>query len=114
MTRSTYTPVPAEPSRRAALSPAQLDRARRLLAELAQTLSDTTAAATISSAPNTDTNRLLAVDEARQMLGISKWTLYRLIREHRLDTVKIGARRFVPADALQHFVATLRTHGDAL
>ncbi|MFV3114236.1 helix-turn-helix domain-containing protein [Gordonia amicalis] len=74
------------------------------------TLAAPTTPATVSEpTPASEAHRLLAVDEARQLLGVSKWTLYRLIREQQLDTVKIGARRFVPADALHRFIEALPT-----
>lgn len=51
---------------------------------------------------------LVPVDEAMQRLGgISRWTLYRLIRSGELATVTIGRRRFVTADAIREFVAHL-------
>jgi excisionase family DNA binding protein len=51
---------------------------------------------------------LVPVDEAMQRLGgISRWTLYRLIRSGELATVTIGRRRFVTDRAIREFVAHL-------
>jgi len=54
-----------------------------------------------------DTTTLLTVAEAAERLRISKWLLYEQIRSRRLRTVKIGARRLVPPDALAEYVANL-------
>ena len=37
---------------------------------------------------NSESHTLLSVDEACEQLGISKWTLYRLMRENKLESVK--------------------------
>jgi excisionase family DNA binding protein len=50
---------------------------------------------------------LLTIDEAARELRIGRSTLYDLIRSRRLRTVKIGARRLVPAAALAETVELL-------
>lgn len=51
---------------------------------------------------------LIPVPEAMERLGgISRWTLYRLIRTGELVTVTIGRRRFVPSDAIRDFISNL-------
>ncbi|MFC5813624.1 MULTISPECIES: helix-turn-helix domain-containing protein [Nonomuraea] len=50
---------------------------------------------------------VLTVDEAAQRLRVSRWTLYTLIRSNQLQTIKIGRRRLVPADALADCIRTL-------
>ncbi|MBM7784967.1 helix-turn-helix domain-containing protein [Tenggerimyces flavus] len=50
---------------------------------------------------------LLTTTEAAQRLGIGRSALYDLIRTRRLRTVKIGARRLVPVDALPEVIAVL-------
>ena len=44
--------------------------------------------------------RALSIRETAQMCGISRATIYRLIAEGRLTTLKIGARRLVPLGAI--------------
>jgi excisionase family DNA binding protein len=40
--------------------------------------------------------------EAAELLGISKWTVYRLVKEGRLTLVKVGKRASgIPADSLR-------------
>jgi excisionase family DNA binding protein len=51
---------------------------------------------------------LLTVVEACQVLRIGRWMLYRLIHTRRLETVKIGRRRLIPAGAIQELVERLR------
>ena len=55
-----------------------------------------------------DNRLLLTVDEACQLLRIGRWMLYRLIQTRRLETVKIGRRRLIPADALRAFLDRAR------
>jgi excisionase family DNA binding protein len=49
-------------------------------------------------------DQLLDVTEARRALGISRPTLYRLIRSREIAVVKIGARTLFRADDLHHFI----------
>jgi excisionase family DNA binding protein len=44
--------------------------------------------------------RALSVEEAARAVGISRATLYRLVQQKRLATVKIGSRRLVPVSAI--------------
>lgn len=44
--------------------------------------------------------RALSIAEAAQTSGLSRATLYRLIADGKLSTLKIGARRLVPVGAL--------------
>jgi excisionase family DNA binding protein len=46
------------------------------------------------------TELVLTVDEAAELLRVSRWSVYVLIRSNQLRTVKIGRRRLVPVDAL--------------
>jgi excisionase family DNA binding protein len=55
---------------------------------------------------------LLTTKEASEALRISRWKLYDLIRSRKIDTVKIGRRRFVPVDALASLISQLRREGD--
>jgi len=57
---------------------------------------------------NTETPVLLTTKEACAALRISRWKLYELIRNGALDTIKIGRRRFVPADAIAKLIDELR------
>jgi excisionase family DNA binding protein len=44
--------------------------------------------------------RTLSIRETAQACGLSRATIYRLIEQGRLTTLKIGARRLVPVGAL--------------
>jgi excisionase family DNA binding protein len=44
--------------------------------------------------------RGLSVEEARQTLGISRASIYRLMAAGKLMTVKLGSRRIIPVAAL--------------
>jgi excisionase family DNA binding protein len=39
--------------------------------------------------------------------GISRTSMYQLITDRKLRTVKIGRRRFVPREAIEEFIAGL-------
>ena len=45
-----------------------------------------------------------SVAEAATILGISKTTLYELIKAGQIHTLSIGAKTLVPAQALEDFV----------
>ena len=50
---------------------------------------------------------LLTIDEAAQLLRISKWKLYDYIHNRQLKTVKFGSRRLVLAAALEALIDQL-------
>jgi excisionase family DNA binding protein len=54
---------------------------------------------------------VLTVDEACDVLRVSRWTLYRLIRSRQLLTIKIGRRRYVPRKAVYEMVERLSDEG---
>lgn len=54
---------------------------------------------------------LMTIQEASDALQISRWQLYKLINQRRLNTVKIGRRRFILPDDLHAFVTELRQEG---
>lgn len=58
---------------------------------------------------------LYRIPEAVEATGIGRTTLYELIADGRLESVKVGRSRLIPADALERFVDELRQEaaGDA-
>jgi excisionase family DNA binding protein len=44
--------------------------------------------------------RALSIEETAKTCGLSRATMYRLIGEGKLATLKIGARRLVPVGAI--------------
>ena len=50
---------------------------------------------------------LLTPEEAATALGIGRRTVYELMAAQKLFSVKIGASRRVPAEALRAFVASI-------
>ena len=61
---------------------------------------------------NTDTtelSRLMTIDEARDKLRISRWSIYRLINGRQLKTITIGSRRLIAPQDLDEFMQKLRT-----
>jgi excisionase family DNA binding protein len=57
---------------------------------------------------NNKGHTLFSVVEACEQLRISKWTLYRLMRENKLESVKIGSRRLISVTAMAEFVKQLK------
>lgn len=55
-----------------------------------------------------ETKILLSVTEAADAVGVCRSKLYELLADGKLESVKIGARRLIPADALEAFVSDLR------
>jgi excisionase family DNA binding protein len=56
---------------------------------------------------------LVTLSGAQNYLSLSRASVYRLIAEGRLRTVKIGAAHRVPIEALEEFVASLPSGGAA-
>jgi excisionase family DNA binding protein len=54
--------------------------------------------------------RALSVLEAAWTCGISRATVYRLIAEGRLATLKIGARRLIPVGAIDALLDATKAH----
>ena len=52
---------------------------------------------------------LLTVEEAADRLGIGRTLAYALVKSGEVESVQIGRLRRVPADALDAFLARLRT-----
>lgn len=48
--------------------------------------------------------------EAAEKLGLGRSTVYELLSTKRLESVKIGRNRRIPAAALDEFVAALRAN----
>ena len=47
---------------------------------------------------------LLTITEAAELLRISRWTIYKLIRSEELKTLTIASRRFVTSDDVERFI----------
>ncbi|MFK0249745.1 helix-turn-helix domain-containing protein [Amycolatopsis azurea] len=56
---------------------------------------------------------LLTVDEACERLRISHWSINRLFQQRKLDSIRIGRRRFVPVQAIEKFVEQSLLEGAA-
>lgn len=85
------------------------DRLDAALAELVAAIREEVAA---QSRPTPEPERLLSVEQARQALGgMSRSTLYAMIRDGRLRTVAVGergaraGRRLVPSSAIAELAA---------
>lgn len=50
---------------------------------------------------------LLKVEEAADLLKVSRWTVYRLIKERELVSVKVRNGRRVPVESVRSYVAAL-------
>lgn len=56
------------------------------------------------------TKDLYTIEEARELLGgISRNSIYALLRDGRLGSVPIGRRRFISAAAIETFIITATT-----
>ena len=52
-----------------------------------------------------DEKRALRINEAVTLYGISRSTIYKVMAEGTLRTVKIGGRRLIPRDALEALIS---------
>jgi len=55
--------------------------------------------------------RLYSVQEAYELLNISRAKFYSLVSSQQIETVKVGSRRLVPCEAIDEFVIRLRAKG---
>lgn len=63
---------------------------------------------TVKTMANIDPNQItVSVDEAVRRLGLSRMTIYRLIRSDKLRTLKVGRRRLIRVTELDRFVAAM-------
>jgi excisionase family DNA binding protein len=51
---------------------------------------------------------LLTIDEAAEILGVGRTTVYELLAAERIESVRIGRARRIPRVALDAYVARLR------
>jgi excisionase family DNA binding protein len=54
----------------------------------------------MSTLSQTNERRALSIQEAAKTCGLSRATIYRLIEQKKLATLKIGARRLVPVASI--------------
>lgn len=52
--------------------------------------------------------KLLSINEACQALRISRWSIYQLINQRRIKTVRVLGRHLIAPEDLDAFVAHLR------
>lgn len=64
-----------------------------------------------SNLDNQNASTLRTIPQAAAALGVGRSTIYELIRQKRLEAVKIGRCTRVPADAIMQFISQLRTQG---
>ena len=50
---------------------------------------------------------LLKVDDVAAILQVSRWTVFRLIKERQLVSVKVGSSRRVAVQAVRDYIAAL-------
>ena len=56
--------------------------------------------------------KLLNISQVCEQLGIGEFTVYKLIHQNRLRSVKIGSRRLVSARAIDEYIALLEEEHD--
>ena len=60
------------------------------------------------SHPNPTERLVLTVDEAAEILGISRGLAYRMVREGAIPNVRMGRRMLVPRSALDRMLEEAR------
>ena len=55
--------------------------------------------------------KLLSIDQACERLNLGRWSVYKLINQNRLRTVKMGRRRLVTMGAIRAFIESLEAEG---
>ncbi|MFT3663049.1 MAG: helix-turn-helix domain-containing protein [Gordonia sp. (in: high G+C Gram-positive bacteria)] len=92
----------------AVLTPDKLAHAQKLIAELAITLA---AEQPFTTEPATATTELLTIEDVMRRLNVSRWSVYRLLNDNQIASVKIGARRLVAVSELHRFIRESQRHG---
>ncbi len=83
----------------------QVARARELIAELAVTL-------TVEQPTDIGgASDLLTIEDVVRKLNISRWSVYRLLNDNRIASVKIGSRRLVAATEIDRFIRATEALG---
>lgn len=59
--------------------------------------------------PSSESARMYTVAEVAELLRVSQWMVNKLVREEQLGSVKIGARRLVPSEDIDRFIAARRS-----
>jgi excisionase family DNA binding protein len=62
----------------------------------------------LATTPSAPPQLLLTPRQAAQALGIGRSQLYELMGKGEIESVRIGASRRIPVDALDHYVMGLR------
>ena len=97
--------LPERISARVQLGIEPCDRLEAAFAELAAAIRQELRAATV---PADRPAPLMSVEEAADLIGCGRTRLYEEISRGRLQTLKIGRRRLVPATALRDYVERAR------
>jgi excisionase family DNA binding protein len=51
-----------------------------------------------------DLDRLLSIEQAAEVLGVSVWTLRKWISDGKIRSAKLGSRRLIPVSELRRFI----------
>ena len=62
-----------------------------------------------TSSEATSGKLLLKINDAAELLSLSRTNLYKLLMNGELESIKIGRSRLIPTDALESFVNRYRT-----
>ncbi len=54
---------------------------------------------------------LMSIKDAASILGVSRPTIYNLLKYNAIVAVKIGSRTMIPTQALRDYAASLKTYG---
>jgi excisionase family DNA binding protein len=53
-------------------------------------------------------DRLISIEKAAEVLGVSPWTIRAWITQGKLGSAKLGSRRLVPESEIQKLIADAR------
>ncbi|MDQ4032732.1 MAG: excisionase family DNA-binding protein [Actinomycetota bacterium] len=70
-------------------------------------------AAVLTDGASGDARSLLTVEAAAQRLSIGRTTMYALLKDGQINSVRIGRLRRVPAEALTAYISRLAADQDA-
>jgi excisionase family DNA binding protein len=56
-----------------------------------------------------DSDRLLSVEKAAELLGLSIWTVRKWVLNGKINSAKLGSRRLIPLSELKRFIRDAMT-----
>lgn len=68
----------------------------------------------VRSAPMADARMTYSIEDAAEVLGVGRTTMYRLVAEGEVESIAIGSRRLIPRESIEDFLSRKLAESRAL